>query len=397
MIYLALGSNLGNRFLNLRTAISKLSSFFRCEKSSLVIETDAILPEAAESDWNRPFLNMVMAGNSHLDPFTLLDRIKNIEKEMGRNENASIWSPRIIDLDILYYGDEKIDTEHLTIPHKEIKNRDFLQHLLQSIGGGGDFQLNDYKSINYFTLDPKLVGIVNVTPDSFSDGGKFLDPEAAIRHINDLYDQGACIIELGAQSTRPGYVEIPPSEEIARLDKILERTEHVDCIGIDTYFDDVVKYVIRKYDLKWINDINSQLEASTIKLIADSGAKLVLMLHEIDLNWLKNRADYLLNLGMKKENVVLDPGIGFGKTRWENIEIIKNISRIKEMGFEVLFAHSRKSFISAFSTATAAARDIETIAISDFAATQKMDYLRIHNVKDHMKFFVAKHFLENAS
>jgi 2-amino-4-hydroxy-6-hydroxymethyldihydropteridine diphosphokinase/dihydropteroate synthase len=380
--------------MNLRTAISKLSKFFDCKKSSTVIETDAILPPTAPDDWNLPYLNTVIAGNSDSDPFALLDQIKNIEKEMGRTADAPRWSPRIIDIDILYYNDEKIGEERLTVPHREIKNRDFLRHLLKNIG----FEISsddNYKAINYFTLDPKLVGIVNVTPDSFSDGGNFFDPAAAIHHINDLYRGGACVIELGAQSTRPGYTEIPPSKEIARLDEILEQTKHLNCIGIDTYFDDVVKYVIKKYDLKWINDIKSQLSADSVKLIADSGAKLVVMLRGADIAQLKNLTERMHNLGIKRENTVVDPGIGFGKSKRENAEIIKNISRIKEMGYEVLFAHSRKSFISSFSKAEAADRDAETLAISNFAAEQKSDYLRIHNVRDHMKFFVAKHFLEN--
>jgi 2-amino-4-hydroxy-6-hydroxymethyldihydropteridine diphosphokinase/dihydropteroate synthase len=337
----------------------------------------------------------VIAGRSDLDPFIFLERIKNIEKKIGRDMNASKWSPRIIDIDILHYNNAKIVAEQLTVPHKEIKNRDFLQYLLKSIGGE-NFPIDDYNAINYFTLEPKLVGIVNVTPDSFSDGGKFFDQDDAVRRINDFYEDGACVIELGAQSTRPGYREIPPSEEISRLDKILERTKHINCIGVDTYFDDVVKYLIKNFDLKWINDVKSQLNSDTVKLIADSGAKLAVMLWGTDLSRLKSRTEYLRNLGMKKENIVLDPGIGFGKTKRENIEIIKNVARLREDGYEVLFAHSRKSFMTNFSKAEAADRDVETLAVSNFAADQKMDYLRIHNVRDHMKFFTAKHFLRNA-
>ncbi|MDR2782150.1 MAG: dihydropteroate synthase [Holosporaceae bacterium] len=398
MIYLSIGSNLGNRFKNLRVAVSKLSDFFSLKKSSIVIETAAILPPAATCDWDLPYLNMIVAGKSTLDPFTFLNRIKNIEKEMGRDLSAPKWSPRIIDIDIIQYDNEKIDNEHLTIPHKEVKNRDFLQYLLKSVGCefSENFCFDDYRAINYFVLDPKLVGIVNITPDSFSDGGKYFDHSAAINHINQLYCNGTCVIELGAQSTRPNYVEISASEEISRIDKILEQTKYMDCIGIDTYFDDVVKYVIKKYDLKWINDIKSQLDVSTIKMIADSGAKLVVMLYGTDITWFRSRADYLQNLGIKKENIVLDPGVGFAKNKYENIEIIRNISRIRDIGCEVMFAHSRKSFMSSFSNTVAADRDVETIAISDYAAAQKMDYLRVHNIQNHMRFFVARHFLESA-
>jgi 2-amino-4-hydroxy-6-hydroxymethyldihydropteridine diphosphokinase/dihydropteroate synthase len=394
MIYLAMGSNLGNRFKNLRTAISKLSEFFDCKKSSIVLETSAILPPHAPGDWNLPYLNMVIAGNSSLDPFSLLEHIKKIEKQMGRDLDAPTWSPRIIDLDVVDYNGEKIDAEQLSLPHREIKNRDFLQYLLESV----DYEIsqdirrdiNSYQALNYFVLDPKLVGVINVTPDSFSDGGKYFTPDDAVSRIDDLYNEGACVIELGAQSTRPGYVEISPAEEIARLDEIMERTANIDCIGVDTYFDEVIAYLIKKYNIKWINDIKSQLNVDTIKLIADNNAKLVVMLYGMDIAWLKNRAEYLQNLGIKKENILLDPGIGFAKSKRENLEMIKNISRIKDLGYEILFAHSRKSFISNFSNVAAANRDIETIAISDFAAMKKMNYLRVHNVRDHMRFFVAK-------
>jgi 2-amino-4-hydroxy-6-hydroxymethyldihydropteridine diphosphokinase/dihydropteroate synthase len=395
MIYLSLGSNLGNRFENLRTAISKLSEFFQCENSSIVIETQAVLPPNAPDEWNLPYLNMAVAGNSCLDPFVFLDRAKNIEKNMGRDLNAPKWSPRIIDVDIVHYNEAAIDEDKLSIPHREIKNRDFLQYLLSSLDYKipGDIKLdtNNFKAESYFVLDPKLVGIVNVTPDSFSDGGKYFDPDAAVNRVNELYKEGACIVELGAQSTRPGYLEISPAEETARLDEILERTKNISCIGVDTYLDDVVKYLIKKYNLRWINDIKSQLSADTIRLIAGSGAKLVVMLYGTDISWLESRAKYLRNLGVGKENIVLDPGIGFAKNRRENIEIIRNISAIKDMGYEVLFAHSRKSFIAGFSSETAENRDIETLAISDFAAAKKMDYLRIHNVRDHMRFFTSKH------
>ncbi|MDR0968775.1 MAG: dihydropteroate synthase [Holosporaceae bacterium] len=397
MIYLALGSNIGNRFENLRTAISKLSEFFTCEKLSIVTETEALLLPDSPSDWNMPFLNMAICGHTDFYPFALLDRLKIVEKEMGRDLNAPKWSPRVIDIDIVAHGDEITNTEWLTIPHKEIKNRDFWQYLLTDldykIPEDIKLDIDNYKALNYFVLNPKLVGIVNVTPDSFSDGGKYLNPEAAVAQINKLRNEGACVVELGAQSTRPGYVEISPAEEIARLAPILERIDNTDGIGIDTYFDEVAEYAIKKYNIRWINDqtfMRARLSDKVLKLIADSGARYATMLHGMDVSLLESRANYLRNLGIKKENILLDPGIGFGKSKRDNINMIKNISRIKDIGYQVLFGCSRKSFISSFSNVQTADRDIETLAISDFAAAQKIDYIRVHNVRDHMRFFVAK-------
>ncbi|MDR0351499.1 MAG: dihydropteroate synthase [Puniceicoccales bacterium] len=400
MIYLALGSNLGNRFENFRRALTELSRFFEIKIKSLIIETKAILKKNAPAEWNVPYLNMIVAGNSHCLPMELLEKIKIVEMQLGRDLNAEIWAPRLIDIDILFYENESMDTPTLSIPHKQIKNRDFIQFLLEEIG----YQIpknmktdsSQYVALNHFVLNPKLVAILNVTPDSFSDGGKFLLPNLAEAHINDLYANGAHIIELGAQSTKPGYTEISAAEEISRLSEILERCHHIDCLGLDSSQDDVVKCLIKNYHFPWINDQNSKLSDETLKLIADTGAKFITMLHGMDLSWFTNRINYLENLGLKRENIIIDPGIGFGKTRLQNIEITKNLARIKEFGCDILYGHSRKSFMTLFSNAPANDRDIETIAVSNFV-DGIVDYLRIHNLKDHMKFFVAKHYLTIAT
>ncbi|MDR1551834.1 MAG: dihydropteroate synthase [Holosporaceae bacterium] len=393
-IYLSLGSNLGNRFRNLRTAREKLRAFFTCNYSSLVIETEALLPQYAPAAWNLPYLNAVLVGTSHLDPFSLLQGIKNLEKEMGRELDAPHWSPRIIDIDISAYGDLFIDTTKLCLPHREIKNRIFLQYLLESLGyeikEENRVKVNDFNAINYFAFDPKLVGIVNVTPDSFSDGGKYFGVDAAANRIEELRRWGAYVIELGAQSTRPNYVEISPLEEISRLDRVFEKIKKSDDLGVDTYFDDVVQHIVSKYRVSWINDVRSHLKQNTIKLLADNNIKLVIMLYGTDLSWFMDRTKQLQNLGIMRENIVIDPGIGFGKSRSENIAMIRNISSLKEMGYEMMLAHSRKSFISSFSNATVSERDVETLSISAFATEAGIDYLRVHNLEYHMKFFVAQ-------
>jgi 2-amino-4-hydroxy-6-hydroxymethyldihydropteridine diphosphokinase/dihydropteroate synthase len=357
-----------------------------------------LLLDNAPASWDINYFNAVVVGKTDDSPMDLLAKIKRIEKKMGRDLEAPRWSPRIIDIDIIYYGNEKIATEQLTIPHREIKNRDFLQFLLAEVGceipENEKMDVNNYSALNHFVLDPKLLGIVNVTPDSFSDGGKFFVAEKAERRARELYGDGATIVEFGAQSTHPGYKEVSPSEEISRLSEVLERCNDMNCLCIDTYFDEVVRYVVKNHHVGWVNDQNSQLNSETIKLIADENLKLVIMLHGTDIPWFSRRVGELENFGMKRENIIVDPGIGFGKNKRRNIEMIKNISILKEFGCEILLGHSRKSFISAFSTAVPEDRDAETIAVSDFAADMHVDYLRIHNVKDHMRFFVAKHCLQ---
>lgn len=399
-ICLSIGSNLGNRLDNLRKAISDIKNFFNIQHMSHILETKAILPQKAPKNWDLPFYNMLILGDTNLNPIDLLSKIKTLEKNLGRNMNASKWSPRIIDIDILFYKNMHIENLLINIPHTAIVHRDFLQYLLQEVGynnicSDAFTKINNYSAINHLVIEPKFVGILNITPDSFSDGGLFFSPKDAECQARNLYNDGATLIEFGAQSTRPGYIEVPPSEEIARLGEILERCNDIDCICVDTYFDEVVEYVIKKHNVKWINDQNSQLKFKTIKTIAENDGKLVIMLHGTDLLWLKNRIKELKNQGMQEKNIIIDPGIGFRKSRTENISFIKNINYLKEMGHEIFIGHSRKSFISHFSNELTTNRDIETIAISEFLAKSGVDYIRVHDVKKHMRFFVTKHCIES--
>lgn len=398
MVCLALGSNLGNKLDNLRKAIHLLSEFFDIKMMSHVIETSAILVPNSPNEWNIPYFNMVIAGSTTLNPFELLCRIKEIEEELGRNMNAAVWSPRIIDIDIIYYKNDTIREDNLVIPHSAIKNRDFLQYLLTEIGyeipEGIRLNIDNYQAINHFTLNPKYIGIVNITPDSFSDGNQFLAPDAAEAQARKLCSDGATFIEFGAQSTRPGYIEVSPKTEIMRLEEVLERCDNISCgICVDTYFDEVIKYVMKKHNIRFINDQNSQLNAETIKLIADYNAKLVIMLHGTDFSWFNEKIKKLKELGIKQQNIIIDPGIGFGKSKRENLSVIKNIKIMKDFGCEILVGHSRKSFMTYFTNETAANRDLETIAFSEFLLEAGIDYIRVHNIKDHMRFFIAQHML----
>jgi 2-amino-4-hydroxy-6-hydroxymethyldihydropteridine diphosphokinase/dihydropteroate synthase len=156
-----------------------------------------------------------------------------------------------------------------------------------------------------------------------------------------------------------------------------------------------------------INDVKGDFDDDSLRAIANSGCKLCLM-HSINIppdkynvipqsidtldyliKWGKHSLKRLQNLGFSKEDIILDPGIGFGKTPYQNIEILRNIEKLKDLGCQIMVGHSRKSYIQAFSAeSNAHDRDIETIAIS-LAIAGKVDFLRVHNVRDHMKALVA--------
>ncbi|MBO4405484.1 MAG: dihydropteroate synthase [Alphaproteobacteria bacterium] len=393
MIYLALGSNLGNRFENLRRAVAELKQVFHCEKISHVIETEALLLPGSPESWNIPYLNMMVAGDTDLSPHELLRFIKRTEEKLGRDMNAGRWAPRIIDIDIVIYNDQQLITDQLTLPHMQLENRDFWKYLLEMLGWStGDPTVNDYRALNYFVLDPKIVKITNVTPDSFSDGGKFFNPADALEDIEKSYQNGAAYVELGAQSTRPGYTEVSAKEEIRRLEAVVTSVPKEIPLAIDTYFDEVVNFCLDHANIKIVNDIKFNLSDTTLRHLADNDVKIVTMLYGTDLSCLKNQVNHLKKCGLK--HVIVDPGIGFGKTKFENLTILKNIKEIKSLGCEILIGHSRKSFFSLISNKEAIDRDIETLAVSDIMQNFGVDYLRIHNLEYHMKFFTAKKIMQ---
>ncbi|MDR2412301.1 MAG: dihydropteroate synthase [Holosporales bacterium] len=393
MIYLSLGSNEGDRLDHLRQACATLAEFFDIHQRSLVFETEAILPEGSPSSWNHPYANMIVAGESSLSPEALLQHLQQIECRLGRPPQHLSQAPRPIDLDILLYHNLKQETASLTIPQRELGHRPFLQALLALMGPPCLEAKEAYIPLRSFVLEPKIVGIVNVTPDSFSDGGQFLKPEAAMKRMQEMEIAGAAVIELGAQSTRPGYIEVPPKKEIARLAPILERYQGTLPLGIDTYYDEVAIYALQK-SFSWFNDVKNQFPSSTLKKIAERGAKLVTLLPKMDLSWIERRIATLVQQGFSKDNIVLDPGIGFGKMRQENLTLIRTLSKFQEFGCPVMLAHARKSFISLLGPYPAEDRDIETLAFSQYATSLGIDYLRVHTVADHMRFLAAQQSLK---
>ncbi len=413
MIYISLGSNLGNRINNLNIAVNLLTqSCLRNVKSSIVLETKAILPDNAPPSWNKPFLNMIVAGETDLSPDALLITMKLIESDMGRLATYEKWTPRIIDLDILLWDELQLNTPQLTIPHPELSTRPFLQHLLALMEVQPWTKMSVTNSFSKsFVLHPSLVGIVNITSDSFSDGGKFNNPDKAIEQIQELASDGASIIEIGAQSTRPGAVIHTPEEEYNKLKPVLDGittliNNEILKVSIDSFWSSTVRKLLENYQISWINNVKGDFDVWTLKSIAEKGCKLCFM-HSLSIppnqelilslehkpislikEWGEQSIEHLLNIGFSQEDIILDPGIGFGKSSYQNIEILRYVQELKSLGIQVMVGHSRKSYIQAFSLADAKNRDIETIATS-LALKDKVDFLRVHNVKDHMRFFAT--------
>lgn len=428
MIYISIGSNVGNRLHNLQLALKKIAQQgFVISQLTPIIETTAILPEAAPADWNNSYFNMVIGGTTSATPQELLQQLLQIERELGRAERHPRWSPRIIDLDILLFDKIIVNEVNLNIPHPELLKRDFLIHLLAllipnqkhpltqqswlAIAQQCNFQ--QYPFIRSLVARPALVGIVNVTPDSFSDGGQFFDPQTAMQKALNLYEEGASIVELGAQSTRPNATMISPQEEYQRLNAVLQLLKkssllQQNCLGIDSFVPEVILKILDQYPLAWINDVTGELDAQCIAAIAERDCLFVTM-HALSVpprqdkvistaedpsdivyQWAEDKINYLLDCGMQLEKIIIDPGIGFSKTGYQNYALVKTIERLKALDVAICLGHSRKLFINIFNQHEAQDRDIETLAISNLLVQQKVDYLRVHNVAAHQLFFVAQ-------
>ncbi|MDZ5761338.1 dihydropteroate synthase [Lyticum sinuosum] len=429
-VYISLGSNIGNRLRNLQEAILLLieSKLLTNIKKSIVLETQAILSDNTPLEYaDKSYLNMIISGETIKTPLDLLIDLKNIEKIMGRTESIYKYSPRIIDLDILFYDNLIINSNIITIPHPEIKNRDFIQYLL-SLMGKQDLldllnielrqKINEYpiSFLNTYIINPKLVGIINLTQDSFSDGGKFYKLNDAIAHLQNLIEDGASIIEIGAQSTRPSAIIKSLEFEHIKLNEFLKEinenfsSKNIN-ISIDTFHSSIIIDLIKKYNIYMINDVKNDLDDNCLRFISDSGCKFCFM-HSLDIpparnisyninilnklkEWCEKYLEKLIKLGFKIKNLVFDPGIGFGKNYLQNIDIIKNIEYFKDLGCDIMLGHSRKSYIKSFSNEKEAyQRDIETIAIS-LLVKNKVDFLRVHNVKDNMKALISQSVIYN--
>lgn len=252
----------------------------------------------------------------------------------------------------------------------------------------------------------KLMGVLNLTENSFSDGGLYYEYDDAIKHLKKLIKDGADIIDIGAESTKP-YSE--PVEVEEQLDKLLPILKYVEekkietPISIDTRSSKVARICIQ-YGAKIINDVSGfDYDEQMIDVIAQNSHVKIILQHSLGTPEnmqknptysnlmdeiycsLHNKVQLALSRGIKKENIIIDPGIGFGKTRKDNFEILKRWQELKGIGCPVLIGVSRKSLLN-MPKSTNEEKDIYTLALDSILISQKVDYLRVHNVNLHKNF-----------
>ncbi|MBI2026438.1 MAG: dihydropteroate synthase [Deltaproteobacteria bacterium] len=234
-----------------------------------------------------------------------------------------------------------------------------------------------------------------MTPDSFSDGGHFLNPIEAVSQAQKMNKQGAHIIDIGGESTRPGSLPVDDVEEMSRVLPVLEILcrEFNFTVSIDTTKAQVARKALEK-GAKILNDVSGLSDSNMLDVIREHQPRVVLMhskgtpqtmkgmtstLCEIT-DFFKLKIQLLLSLGLSPDQIILDPGLGFGKTTADNWNILKNIRIFKSLGCSILLGASRKSFLGEFTGLAPAERDCATHAVSAWAYFQDIEYVRVHDV-----------------
>ncbi|KAJ2352780.1 trifunctional dihydropteroate synthetase [Coemansia erecta] len=394
-VYIALGTNVGDRLANLHKALVRLNTDL---PTSRLVSTSFLYETAPMYVSDQPsFLNAACLVQTRLDPLPLLGELKRIEAEMGRDFSMYRNGPRVIDLDILFYDELVMETEALTIPHALLHERrfqlgplcdidsDLMHHRLDRTAGAlyrhltthsnapkdivrvtplktrgraqaADSQAGGGSVVKALSRDwqkeTMCMGIVNCTPDSFSDGGEHGTVDRAAEHAVQLVGDGADIIDVGGQSTRPGATHVGVAAEIARVVPVIKRIRELGIdvpISVDTFSADVAAAALDA-GADIVNDVTGgSFDARMLALIAQRQCPCVLMHMRGDPSSMTKMNDYseyeggvvhgtrvelarrvraALDAGVPRWNIILDPGIGFAKEGAQNLEILRRLPEL---------------------------------------------------------------------
>ncbi|XAR65297.1 2-amino-4-hydroxy-6-hydroxymethyldihydropteridine diphosphokinase [Bertholletia excelsa] len=449
-VVIALGSNVGDRLHNFHEALHLVkNSGIQITRHACLYET-----EPAYVTDQPLFLNSAVRGVTKLGPHELLAILKKIEKSLGRTGGIR-YGPRPIDLDILFYGKFKIYSDILTVPHERIWERPFVMAPLMDLIGSsvdndtvacwhafsapGDGLFKSWEKLGGETLIGKnglrrvlpvgkhlwdwstrtsIMGILNLTPDSFSDGGKFQSVESAVSHVRSLISDGADIIDLGAQSTRPMASRISVEEELDRLIPVLEAVVEMPeaegkLISVDTFYSEVASEAVKK-GVHIVNDVSGgQLDSKMLSVVAGLEVPYIAMHMRGDPCTMQNSKNLKYDDVCKEVaselysrvrdaelssipawRVIIDPGIGFSKNTEHNLDILGNLPIIREeiarksVGMShapMLVGPSRKRFLGDIcAQPDAVGREAATVASVTAAVLNGANIIRVHNIRDNL-------------
>jgi dihydropteroate synthase/2-amino-4-hydroxy-6-hydroxymethyldihydropteridine diphosphokinase len=430
-VYLGLGSNLGDRYGRLIEALDRLQACLAIDAISSIYETEPW----GYADQPR-FLNAVCGGETDLSPQELLGAVKTIEI-LGGREPTFRYGPRAIDIDILLYGADVIDQAEISIPHAQLHERNFVLAPLNEIAPEAVHpQLGktiealsaaiDLSQVKVFARRPLRVGsswwywgcqtyvmgILNVTPDSFSGDGLLKQEEwlaAVVDQGRAMIEAGAHILDVGGESTRPGSDPVSAAEELDRvLPAIRALTEAgLGPISIDTY-KAVVAHEALEAGAVMVNEVwGLRRDLDMADLIAERGVPVILMHNrskaqdaafEARLGGRYTGSQYAdlipdiqrelqecvglaHTAGVPDWKIILDPGIGFGKTVSQNLELLDRVGELRALGFPILIGPSRKSFIGYTLNLPPDQRVEGTAAAVAIGIARGADIVRVHDVE----------------
>lgn len=412
--FIGLGSNQGDRRNILEQAAQKLKalSVGGTIKLSPIYESAPLVPKDAPAEWSElSFFNAVAQLEWRGTPPELLAQLKKIEKELGR-ESAPRWAPRRIDLDLLIFGDESFESDNLVIPHPEIQNRSFVldplrdlasTHLISSATPPVSVLARQLKSHR-----PLIMGVINCTPDSFSDGGENNEVESIAAKIQKMDELNIPLIDLGAESTRPQAQLVSAQEEWSRLEPALQEVQNNVqgrlfrlWLSLDTYKPEIAERALASGAVQIINDVNGLADPKMLGLVQESGCDFVFM-HSLTVpanpevclpahvdpvaelkSWLKNKLNLFESQRINLDRAIFDPGIGFGKTAFQSITLLRRMEEFKEFPIRILVGHSRKSFMKVWNIRDPKKRDGATLGVSLALQNKGVDILRVHDFENH--------------
>lgn len=419
LVALGLGSNLDQPLEYLRQALAQIRRIehLKVLKVSSIYESDAQLPENASSEWNLKYLNAVVLCevSKEIDPAALLFILKNVEVKMGRLQSER-WAPRTIDIDLLCWNDLHLNEKDLILPHPRMMERPFVILPLLEVCpemslASKPLWLNEWvaekpfntiKSKKYFW--PRFVGVLNLTTDSFSDGGQLMTTDTLLQQAEKLLKDGAEILDLGAESTRPRAHLISEEVEFKNLSWGLDlvrslKKKYSFKISLDCRRPQVIERLLEGHSVEYLNDVSgfnskdmqkilkkNKLNAFVMHSLSVPADPLkVLEIHEnpaevLKLWWIKRQRE-LVKFGIAEDRLVFDPGIGFGKTKEQNLFILSHLEQLSEITSPIMIGHSRKSYQNLFSKREANERDLETALVTAKMNLAFVQFLRVHDVE----------------
>lgn len=373
MILISLGANLPSSFGSPRESLKQAIQAIAKTGIRVLYQSPIYLTAPVPISDQPWYHNAVIGVSTDQSPEALIKTLQKIENDFGRVRTVRN-APRVIDLDIIAYHDVVQTNDDLIIPHPRLHERAFVLYPLRDIDpewthpslkktvaqmiselpSGQDILKENY---------PLIMGIVNVTPDSFSDGGKFYSADNAIQHGLEMIKDGAHILDIGGESTRPNSDMISPEDEQRRILPVIEGLKNSGALlSIDTRNASTMRAAL-KAGAGMINDVSALThDVESISILKDSDCRICLMHMQgtpqtMQINptykdvvqdvydYLASRIDFCLKNGINSNRLIVDIGIGFGKTLNHNISLLQNMDKFAGLGVDVLLGTSRKSII----------------------------------------------------